>query len=32
MVITIPKKSGSIVIEENTINYVVQKGDSLMEF
>ncbi len=28
MVITIPKKSGSVVIEENTINYVVQNGDS----
>ncbi|MGV0829729.1 LysM peptidoglycan-binding domain-containing protein [Empedobacter brevis] len=28
MVITIPKKSGSAVIEENTINYVVQNGDS----
>lgn len=28
MVITIPKKYGSVVIEENTINYVVQNGDS----
>ena len=28
MVVKIPKKSGSVVIEENTINYVVQNGDS----
>ena len=28
MVISIPKKSGAVVIEENTINYVVQNGDS----
>lgn len=28
MVISIPKKSGSVTIEENSINYVVQNGDS----
>lgn len=28
MVITIPKKSGSVVIEDNSINYTVQNGDS----
>ncbi|MEG0929388.1 LysM peptidoglycan-binding domain-containing protein, partial [Algoriella sp.] len=28
MVISIPKKSGAVVIEENTINYVVQNGDT----
>ncbi|MFV0145002.1 LysM peptidoglycan-binding domain-containing protein [Empedobacter falsenii] len=28
MVISIPKKSGSVTIEENLINYVVQNGDS----
>ncbi len=28
MVVKIPKKSGSVIIEENTINYVVQNGDS----
>lgn len=28
MVISIPKKSGSVTIEENSINYIVQNGDS----
>lgn len=28
MVISIPKKSGAVVIEENTINYTVKNGDT----